>query len=109
MNRFVLTLATISMLSLSLFAQNNPAPAIDQPLTPDHALPGSKAVTLTVGGSNFLSGSVVNWNGSALSTTFVHKGELQAIVPATNLASAATAAITVSRSEEPRRAKRRNS
>jgi hypothetical protein len=96
MNRLVLTLATISMLSLSLFAQNNPTPAIDQPLIPDHALPGSKALTLTVGGSNFVSGSVVNWNGSALSTTFVNKGELQAIVPATNLASAATAAITVS-------------
>jgi hypothetical protein len=96
MNCFVLTLATISMLSLSLFAQNNPTPTIDQPLTPDHALPGSKAVTLTVGGSNFVSGSVVNWNGSALSTAFVNKGKLQAIVPATNLASAATAAITVS-------------
>jgi VCBS repeat protein/centrosomal CEP192-like protein len=96
MNRAVLALAFVFILSLSGFAQNNPAPAIDQPLTPDHAVPGSKAVTLTVGGSNFVSGSVVNWNGSALSTTFVHKGQLQAVVPATNLASAGTAAITVS-------------
>lgn len=96
MSRFVLALATVSILTLSLFAQNNPAPAIDQPLTPAHALPGSKAVTLTVDGSNFVAGSVVNWNGSALSTTFVSKGQLQAVVPATNLASAATAAITVS-------------
>src|SRR5260370_18150529 len=49
-----------------------------------------------VGGCNFVAGSVGNWNGSALSTTFVSKGQLQAVVPATNLASAATAAITVS-------------
>lgn len=96
MNRLALALSVLAILSFNLFAQNNPVPAVDQPLTPDHALLGSSAVTLTVNGSNFVSGSVVNWNGSALATTFVNKGELQAVVPASDLVSAATASITVS-------------
>ncbi len=96
MRRILGAIATVAILSLGLLAQNNPVPAIDQPLTPDHALPGSKAITLTIGGSNFTSRSVVKWNGTALSTTFVSQGKVQAVVPASNLASAATAAITVS-------------
>jgi hypothetical protein len=95
MNRIVVNLAMVAILGVSLYAQN-PVPAIDQPLTPDHALPGSAAITLTVNGSGFVSGSVVEWNGSALSTTFVSKGQVQAVVPASSLASAGTAAITVS-------------
>jgi hypothetical protein len=95
MNRIVVNLAVVAILGLSLYAQN-PVPAIDQPLSPEHALPGSAAVTLTVNGSGFVSGSVVDWNATALSTTFVSKGQLQAVVPASNLASAGTAAITVS-------------
>jgi FG-GAP-like repeat/Abnormal spindle-like microcephaly-assoc'd, ASPM-SPD-2-Hydin len=96
MNRIVVNLAMVAILSLGLHAQSNPVPAIDQPLSPDHALPGSAVVTLTVNGSGFVSGSVVDWNGLALSTTFINKGQVQAVVPASNLASAGTAAITVS-------------
>jgi hypothetical protein len=72
MNRIVVNLAMVAILSLGLYAQSNPVPAIDQPLSPDHALPGSAAVTLTVNGSGFVSGSVVDWNGLALSTTFIN-------------------------------------
>lgn len=101
MNRIVVNIVMVAILSLgfcarNLHAQNNPVPAIGQSLTPDHALPGSTAITLTVDGSGFVSGSVVEWNGSALSTTFVSKGQLQAVVPASNLASAGTAKVTVS-------------
>jgi hypothetical protein len=96
MNRILVNIASVTILSLGLYAQNNSVPAIDQPLIPDHALPGSAALTITVNGTGFVSGSVVDWNGSALSTTFVNQGQMQAVIPASNLVSAGTAAITVS-------------
>lgn len=51
--------------------------------------------TLNLVGTGFASGAVVKWNGNALSTTFVSATALTAIVPAGNLATAATALITV--------------
>jgi len=46
-------------------AQTNPVPLISQPLVPDAMAPGGAGLTLTVNGTGFVSGSVVNWNGSA--------------------------------------------
>jgi hypothetical protein len=43
----------------------NPVPLISQPLVPDAIAPGGRGFTLTVNGTGFVSGSVVNWNGSA--------------------------------------------
>jgi hypothetical protein len=62
----VLSLATIS----GTLAQD-PVPLINQPLVPDAAKPGGAAFTLTVNGSGFVAGSVVDWNGAARTTTFV--------------------------------------
>ena len=73
----------------------NPTPLINQPLVPDAASPGSGAFTLTVNGTEFVSGSTVNWNGVPLVTTFVSVHQLTAAVPAANIASAGTAAVTV--------------
>lgn len=55
-------------------------------------------VTLQVTGTNFVNGSVVNWNGTPLSstTTFVSATQLNALVPFADTVSAGTAAITVS-------------
>ena len=50
----------------------NPVPYINQPLVPDAAAPGGSGFTLTVNGTGFVSGSVVDWNGSARTTTFVN-------------------------------------
>jgi hypothetical protein len=52
--------------------------------------------TLTVNGANFVSNSVVDWNGSARATTFVSSTQLTANVQSSDIASAGTAAITVS-------------
>lgn len=52
--------------------------------------------TLTVTGTNFVNGSVVNWNGSPRSTAFVSATQLTAAIPASDIASAGTASITVS-------------
>jgi hypothetical protein len=46
-------------------------------------------------GAGFVSGSVVNWNGSALGTTYVSVDQLTAVVPAANIASPGTASISV--------------
>src|SRR5438132_2196223 len=51
-------------------AQTNPVPLINQPLVPAAMAPGGAGFTLTVNGTGFVTGSVVNWNGSARTTTF---------------------------------------
>ena len=72
-----------------------PVPLISQPLVPDAAAPGGVQFTLTVNGAGFASNSVVNWNGAALTTTFVGESQLTATVPASNIATATTAPVTV--------------
>ncbi|HLK55516.1 MAG TPA: IPT/TIG domain-containing protein, partial [Chthonomonadaceae bacterium] len=57
---------------------------------------GAPAFTLLVKGTSFANTSVVNWNGSALTTTYVSATQLKAAVPAANIASPGTAHITVS-------------
>src|SRR5215831_15286725 len=69
-------------------------PLINQPLVPDAVAPGSAGFTLTLNGTGFVSGSVVNWNGSHLATTFVSGSQLTATIPASDIATAGTASIT---------------
>jgi FG-GAP-like repeat/Abnormal spindle-like microcephaly-assoc'd, ASPM-SPD-2-Hydin len=76
-------------------AQNNPIPFISQSLSPERALPGVKAFTLTVNGAGFVSGTTVNWNGSPRTTVFVSSDKLQASINATDVAAIGTASITV--------------
>jgi sugar lactone lactonase YvrE len=64
-------------------------------LTPASAIVGSGAFTLTVTGSNFVSGAVVNFNGSARTTTFVSATQVTAALLASDVASVGTAAVTV--------------
>ena len=73
----------------------NPVPFIDQPLVPDATAPGGAGFTLTVNGAGFVAASTVNWNGSPLATTFVNNHQLTATVPASDIATASTASVTV--------------
>ncbi|HXW54610.1 MAG TPA: VCBS repeat-containing protein [Candidatus Cybelea sp.] len=73
----------------------NPIPFISQPLVPDAAAPGGAGLALTVNGAGFVSGAAVNFNGTALTTTFVSSTQLTANVPASEIASAGTASVTV--------------
>lgn len=63
-------------------------------LNPSTAAVGT-AFTLTVNGSNFVVGSVVNWNGSPRPTTFVSSTVLQAQIPATDLQTPSDISVTV--------------
>jgi hypothetical protein len=73
-----------------------PVPAIVPPLVPDVATPGGPEFTLTVNGTGFVLNSVVNWNGTELSTTVVNDDQVTATVPAANIAMAGVASVTVS-------------
>jgi len=79
-----------------MLAQSNPVPFVNQPLVPSAIAPAGPSFTLTVNGTGFVSGSVIKWNGTALSTTFVNGSQLTATVPATDIATPSTASITVS-------------
>jgi concanavalin A-like lectin/glucanase superfamily protein len=69
-------------------------PATISSLAPSPALVGA-AYTQTVNGTNFVSGSVVNWNGTARPTTFVSATRLTAAISAGDVASTGTATLTV--------------
>ncbi len=69
--------------SLSIENPFNPQPVLTS-ISPQSVEQGASAFRLTVRGQNFVSGSVVNFAGSALTTTFVSTMELAAAVP-TNL------------------------
>jgi uncharacterized protein (TIGR03437 family) len=64
-------------------------------LSPSSWAPGGPAFTLTVAGTNFVSGAMVRWNGAALVTAFVSATQLTAAVPASLIASAGSASVTV--------------
>jgi uncharacterized protein (TIGR03437 family) len=77
-----------------IFAVKAPNPAITT-LSPPSASVGGPDFTLTVNGSNFLSNVTAAWNGAPLVTTFVNAGQLTARVPASLIAAAGTAHVTV--------------
>ena len=56
---------------------------------------GDGAFTLTVNGSDFVTGAAVSLNGSIRTTTFISSTQLAAAIPASDLAAAATYAVTV--------------
>ena len=64
-------------------------------LNPSSASAGGSAFTLTVNGTNFVSGSVVRWNGSNRATTYVNNTRLTANITAADIATAGSASITV--------------
>ena len=72
----------------------NPVPAVTS-LSPNTAAPGGPAFTLTVTGSGFVAASTVRWNGANRTTTFVSSTQLQAAIPATDIATAGTPQVTV--------------
>lgn len=73
----------------------NPVPFLNQPLTPAAVSPGGNGFTLNVSGTGFVSGAKVDFNNTALATTFVDDQHLTAIVPAADVANAETASVTV--------------
>jgi len=75
-------------------------PAIAQ-LTPPSTAAGSSQFTLEVDGSNFNGNAVVNFNGTAMSTTWSSAGKVMASIPAAAVAASGTVPVTVTNPGTP--------
>jgi hypothetical protein len=62
-------------------SQENPTPSLTS-ISPNTATRGGQAFTMTANGSNFISSAVIEWNGTALASTFVSPNELTALISA---------------------------
>lgn len=74
-----------------------PPPAVPSisSVSPNSAVAGGAPFTLTINGTNFVAASAVNFGGMAVATTFVSATQLTAAISAAAIASAGTAAVTV--------------
>jgi hypothetical protein len=90
----VLCVLSVLVIPSSSIAATNPVPFLN-PLVPSATAPGGSAFTLTVTGTGFVSGSVVLWNGSARTTTFVSSSKLTAAITAADIVHPTTATISV--------------
>ena len=64
-------------------------------ISPSGAKLGDANTTITVNGQGLVQGAVVEWNGTALSTTWVSLNQLTAIIPSSLLTTTGTGTITV--------------
>ncbi len=74
---------------------NSPVPSLVN-VSPATIQMGSPGASLTIIGGNFISSSVVQWNGSPRPTTYVSPTQLLASLTSADLATAGTANVTVS-------------
>ena len=72
---------------------DNPSPTISS-VSPSSELLGAAAPVVTVTGTNFLSTTVINVNGSARPTTFVSTTQVSATLTAADVATAGTISLT---------------
>jgi hypothetical protein len=75
-------------------AINNPLPTLSS-ISPTSVNAGDPAFVLSLTGSDFVNGSVVRVNGSDRPTTFVDSTQLTAQIPAIDISSAGTVAVSV--------------
>lgn len=71
---------------------SNPTPTIA--FSPNSAKRGGPSFTLTVNGGNFVSGAVVQWNGTPRPTTFANGTQLSAQISAADIVAAGTEKVT---------------
>lgn len=93
MKHLALSVALLACVCSATFAKASSPVLIS--LSPSTAVAGGPGFTLTVNGQNFTQWSSVLWNGSVRNTTFVSSNELQAGIPASDIASPGTATISV--------------
>ena len=76
------------------FAVDNPVPTLTS-ISPSSATHGGAAFTLTATGTNYVVGSIIEWNGTKLTTKYVSSTTLTATVPIADIKTAGTASVTV--------------
>lgn len=93
----IFSVVTLVLLSTLILTAQNPVPFISQPLVPSAFAPSVPGITfaMTVNGTGFVSGSVVNWNGHPRTTAYVNSSKLYAYILSSDTEQASTAWITV--------------
>jgi hypothetical protein len=98
LRKYILLSVAVIVFSASsatnLSAANNPVPFLDI-VSPVSINPGSTGVILTVKGTGFVPASLIVWNGTSLSTTFVSSKELTSSLPDSFVAAAGHGSIAV--------------
>jgi hypothetical protein len=79
---------------LPLSSTPNPVPSISAATPASVTAPGSNT-WVTITGSQFVPGSIVQWNGSSRTTLFVNSGQLRVAIAASDLATPQTANLRV--------------
>jgi trimeric autotransporter adhesin len=64
-------------------------------ISPSSASPGGPGFVLTASGTNFTNASVVQWNGSSRTTTYLNPRQLRAEILASDIAAPGVATVTV--------------
>lgn len=81
-------------LNLTISGTASPIPTISS-ISPDSAFAGDVGFTITVTGTNFVSGSIVEVDGQGRPTTFINATTLTAEIPATDIAAPGTRRVGV--------------
>lgn len=92
---FACALLVVILVAVGAVAQSNPVPLVNQPLIPASVSPGRSSFTLTVNGTGFASGAVVNWNGAPRLTEVLSSSQLKATIDASDVSTAQTGWVTV--------------
>ncbi|MDD1639950.1 MAG: IPT/TIG domain-containing protein, partial [Methanomicrobiales archaeon] len=87
-------LLVVAICILPVQAADNPVPVVTK-ISPTYTDAGVSSVTLTITGSGFVTGSVVQWNGMDKPTTFVSATKLTAKIPGEDLRYPTTAKVRV--------------
>lgn len=94
-NQILLLIALLAIgIGCGYSKPNTAMPTISQ-LSPSSAAAGSGQFQLEVEGSNFTSGSVINFNGAAQATTVTGSSKVEAMIPASAIMNTATVPVTV--------------
>ena len=94
LSTFGQTIPSTNKLTFTVTQVTNPVPGLTS-ISPSSAQAGGVGFTLTVTGSNFISSSVVNWNGVAKTTTFVSPTQLTVSLAAADIAVAGNIPVSV--------------
>ncbi len=76
-------------------AAANPVPFLNQSLVPTAVSPGGSNLTLLLSGTGFVPGAGIDFDNTGISATFVDSEHLSVTIPAANVATAGTAAVSV--------------
>lgn len=91
LRRSVVVFASLVAIPLSA-ATNNPPALLS--IDPQTVIAGTGGFTLTATGANFLSGAVINFNGSPRTTKFVSSTQLTATIQSSDVLNAGNAQVT---------------